>query len=88
MDRTAQTIYGKGIKAYQTKNEWQAWFASQKNNLFNKAGNLMEQLDVPVQGKQKPQEEKKKQDPKAPSENNNSLTPLNHKWPADKGAQS
>jgi len=78
MDRGVQQIYSEGLKAYDTKNEWQARITFFKNNVFNKLGFFMEQLDVPVEGKQKPQEQKAPQrEPKGTSERSSSLqTPV------------
>lgn len=62
-DRGVQAIYSQGLKAYDTKNEWQARATFLKNNLMHNLGFYMEQLDVPVEGKQKTQEPKQR-DPK------------------------
>jgi hypothetical protein len=76
MDRGVQQIYSQGLKAYDTKNEWQARITFFKNNVVNKLGFFMEQLDVPVEGKQKSQEPKQQQ-PKGTSERSSSLrTPV------------
>ncbi len=72
MDRGVQSIYSEGLKAYDTKNEWQARFTFFKNNVFNKLGFFMEQLDVPVEGKQKPQPKPPNQ-PKGTSEKSSFL---------------
>ncbi len=79
MDRGVQQIYSQGLKAYDTKNEWQARITFLKNNVVNKLGFFMEQLDVPVEGKQKSQEPKPQQpnQPKGTSEKSSSLlTPI------------
>ena len=73
MDRGVQQIYSEGLKAYETKNDWQAAIIEVKNSVFNKLGNFMEQLDVPVEGKQKPQEPKPQREPKGTSERSSSL---------------
>lgn len=56
MDRATQRIYSEGLKIYDKKNEWQAEFTFLKNNMFNRLGFMIEQLDVPVQGKEKSEE--------------------------------
>jgi hypothetical protein len=61
MDRGVQQIYSQGLKAYDAKNEWQARVSFFKNNVFNRLGFFMEQLDVPVQGKEKSQEPKQRE---------------------------
>jgi hypothetical protein len=53
MDRGVQQLYGKGLKAYDKKNEWQAQFTYYRNNIVNKLGFIMEQLDIPVEGRKK-----------------------------------
>ncbi len=68
MDRGVQQIYGEGLKAYDAKNEWQAKINYYKNNVFNKLGFMIEQLDVPVEGKKKSGEPRQRQE-KAPSKN-------------------
>jgi hypothetical protein len=60
-DRGVQAIYSEGLKAYDTKNEWQARATFLKNNLMHSLGFYMEQLDVPVEGKQKTQEPKQRE---------------------------
>ena len=76
MDRGVQQLYSEGLKAYDTKNEWQAQFSFIKNNVFNKLGFMIEQLDVPLEGKKKSGEPRQQQD-KAPSKNSSLLL-----WPA------
>ena len=78
MDRGVQQIYSEGLKAYATKNDWQQSVASFKDSVFHKIGVFMEQLDVPVEGKQKPQEQKAPpREPKGTSERSSSLrTPV------------
>jgi hypothetical protein len=53
MDRGVQQLYGQGLKAYDKKNEWQAQFKYFKNNTFNKMRFMMEQIEVPVEGRKK-----------------------------------
>ncbi len=72
MDRGAQAIYSRGIKAYDQKNEWQAQFTFFKNNMFNRLGIMIEQLDVPQEGKKKSGEPRQQQE-KDPGEKTSSL---------------
>ena len=72
LDRGVQAIYGEGLKAYDKKNEFQAQFKFFKNNVFNKLGFMIEQLDVPVEGKKKSGEPRQQQE-KAPSKNSSIL---------------
>ncbi|PYV20108.1 MAG: hypothetical protein DMG07_00100 [Acidobacteria bacterium] len=72
MDRAVQGIYGEGLKAYDKKNEWQAQFSFIKNNVFNRLGLMMEQMDVPVEGNGKSGKPGQQQ-PKAPSEKSSIL---------------
>ncbi len=58
LDRGVQKIYSEGLKLYDQKNEWQAQFTFYKNNMFKRLGNVIEQLDVPVEGQKKPAEQK------------------------------
>jgi len=51
VDRGIQQLYSSGLKLYDKKNEWQAELTYLKNNVFNKLGFMIEQLDVPVEGK-------------------------------------
>jgi hypothetical protein len=72
MDRGVQGIYSEGLKIYSKKNEWQAQFSFIKNNVFNKLGFMMEQLDVPMEGKKKSGEPRQQQE-KAPSQKSSLL---------------
>jgi hypothetical protein len=72
MDRAAQGVYGQGLKIYDKKNEWQAQLSFIKNNVFNRLGFMIEQLDVPVQGNGK-SGEPGQQRQKAPNEKSSSL---------------
>jgi hypothetical protein len=72
MDRGVQQLYSEGLKAYDKKNEWQAQFSFIKNNVFNKLGFMIEQLDVPVEGKKKSGEPRQRQE-KAPNKNSSIL---------------
>jgi hypothetical protein len=66
MDRGAQQLYSEGLKLYDTKNEWQAWFVFHKNIVLHKLGFMIEQMDVPIEGNKKPAEQK--QPEKAPGQ--------------------
>jgi hypothetical protein len=72
MDRSVQQLYSEGLKAYDAKNEWQAKLNYYKNNVFNRLGFMIEQLDVPVEGKKKSGEPRQRQE-KAPSKNSSIL---------------
>ncbi len=72
LDRGAQQIYSEGLKAYDRKNEWQAQLSFFKNNIFNKLGFMIEQLDVPMEGKKKSGEPRQQQE-KAPSKSSSVL---------------
>lgn len=67
MDRGVQQIYSEGLKLYSAKNEWQTQFTFFKNNMLSKLGFMIEQLDVPVEGKKKPAEQKQQE--KSPGQN-------------------
>src|SRR5207247_3090938 len=61
--RGVKHLYIVWLKLYYKKNEWQAEFTFFKNNVFNKLGFMIEQLDVPVEGKQdsgKPRQQQEK----------------------------
>ena len=47
-----------GLKLYTAKNEWQTQLSYFTTNTFKKLGIMIEQLDVPVEGKKKPDEQK------------------------------
>jgi len=72
MDKGVQGIYSEGLKIYSKKNEWQAQFSFIKNNVFNKLGFMMEQIDVPMEGKKKSGEPRQQQE-KAPSQKSSIL---------------
>ena len=72
MDRNVQQLYSEGLKAYDTKNEWQAKLGFIKNNVFNKLGFMIDQLDVPVEGKKKSGEPRQRQE-KTPNKNSSLL---------------
>ena len=67
MDRGVQQIYSEGLRLYNAKNEWQTEFTYYKNSLLSKLGFMIEQLDVPVEGKKKPDEPKQQE--KNPGQN-------------------
>ena len=71
MDRGVQRIYGEGLKAYDKTNELQAQFTFFKDNVFKKLGFLIEQLDVPVEGKQESEDPGQQQ--KAPNDKSSVL---------------
>jgi len=66
LDIGVQQIYGKGLQAYDATLEWQANFAFYKNQVLNRLGFMMERLDLPVEGKVKPEEQMQQQQ-KAPN---------------------
>jgi hypothetical protein len=72
LDRGVQQVYSKGLQAYDATNEWQARISFYKSNMFNKLGFMMEQLDVPVEGKIKPGNQQQRQQ-KAPDNKNSML---------------
>lgn len=67
MDRGVQQIYSEGLKLYNAKIEWQNQFTFYKNTMLSKLGFMIEQLDVPVEGKKKPAEQKQQE--KNPGQN-------------------
>lgn len=75
MDRGVQQLYGKWLRAYDKKNDWQAQFTSFKDSVFDKLGVMIEQLDVPVEGRKKSEESGRPQE-KAPKENSSGLRQL------------
>jgi hypothetical protein len=66
MDRGVQSVYSRGLKVYDKKNELEAQFTFIKNNMLNRLGLMIEQLDVPVEGKKKSGEPRQQQE-KSPS---------------------
>jgi len=50
-------VYGEGLKAYEAKNEWQEQFNRLKNNTWNGLRSIIEQMDGPVEGRKKQNEE-------------------------------
>ncbi len=57
LDRGVSGLYGEGLKAYEAKNEWQAQFNRIKNNTWNSLRSVMEQMDGPVEGRKKQNDE-------------------------------
>ena len=66
MDRGVQQLYGEGLKVYDKKSEWQAQLNFFKENIINRLGFMIEQLDVPVEQSKKPQDQRQ-QNEKAPT---------------------
>jgi hypothetical protein len=68
-DRGAQRLYGEGLKAYNVANEWQAKFNRFKSNAWNGMRSVVDQMDVPVEGRKKTEENapRKQRDPKEKS---------------------
>jgi hypothetical protein len=73
IDRTTQQVYSQGLRLYDKKNEWQAQFTFFKNNMFNKLGSMIEQLDAPMEGNDKKSGEPPQQQKKAPAEKSSLL---------------
>jgi hypothetical protein len=67
LDRGVQQIYSEGLKLYTVKNEWQTQISYFADNVLKKLRSQIEQLDVPVEGKKKPDEQK--QPEKNPGQN-------------------
>jgi hypothetical protein len=67
MDRGVQQIYSEGLKLYTAKTEWQTQFTFYKDKVLKNLGLMIEQLDVPVEGKKKPIEQKQQE--KNPGQN-------------------
>lgn len=67
MDRGVQQLYSEGLKLYSAKNELQTQFSYFADNVMKKLRSQIEQLDVPVEGKKKPDEQK--QPEKNPGQN-------------------
>ena len=77
MDRGAQQLYGEGLRAYNKKNEWQDRLNRFKNNTINNFRSIIEQIEVPVEGRKKTEEQAPRKD-SAPKEKSSSL----FLWPA------
>jgi hypothetical protein len=67
MDRGAQKLYGEGLRVYNKKNEWEEQLSRFKSNTLNSLQSVIEQMDVPVEGRRKT-EEPMKQKKDAPKE--------------------
>jgi hypothetical protein len=78
MDRGGQQLYGEGLKAYNKKNEWQAQFNRFKNNTLNNLRSIIEQIEVPVEGRKKAEEPAPRKKDSAPKEKSSRLS----LWPA------
>ena len=72
MDRGVQQLYGEGLKIYEKKNAWQAHFNRFRNNAYNELRFMMEQIDVPVEGRRKSEESTPPKED-APKEKSSSL---------------
>jgi len=72
MDRGVQQLYGEGLKAYDKKNQWQAQVNYFKNSMVNKLRFVMEQMDVPMEGKKKSGEPEPRNE-RAPKEKSSNL---------------
>ncbi len=55
-DRGAQKLYGEGLRAYTLVNGWQASFNRFKNNTWNNVRSVVDQMEVPVEGRKKSEE--------------------------------
>jgi hypothetical protein len=73
MDHGVQNLYGQVLKANAAKDDWQAQFGRFKNNTWNKMRSILEQMDTPVEGRKKSQDEQKE---KAPNEKSSGLMGL------------
>ncbi len=77
MDRGAQQLYGKGLRVYNKKSEWEAQFNRFKNNSLNNLRSIMEQIEVPLEGRKKTEDPTPRKD-RAPKEKSSHL----FLWPA------
>jgi hypothetical protein len=77
IDRGVQHLYGEGLRIYDKKNEWQAQFNFFKDNTLNKLRFMMEQIEVPVEGRKK-SEELMQEKQRAPRDKSSSI----FLWPA------
>jgi len=71
MDHGVQNLYGQVLKANAVKDDWQEQLGHFKNNTWNKVRSILEQMDVPVEGRRKSQDEQKEE--KAPKEKSSGL---------------
>jgi hypothetical protein len=67
MDQGVQHLYGQVLKANAMKDDWEAQFGRFKNNTWNKMRSFIEQMDAPVEGRRKSQDEQKEKAPKEKS---------------------
>jgi hypothetical protein len=72
MDRGARQLYGEGLRAYNKKNEWQDRYNRFKNNTLNDVRSIIEQLEVPVEGHKKTEEQVPRKE-SAPEEKSSGL---------------
>jgi hypothetical protein len=72
MDRSVQQLYGEGLKIYEKKNAWQAQLDRLKTNALNEVRFMMEQMDVPVEGRKKTEEPPPRKDD-SPKQKSSSL---------------
>jgi hypothetical protein len=72
VDRGVQQLYGEGLKVYDKKNEWQAQINHFRDSMSNKLRFMMEQMDVPMEGKKK-SEEPEKRNERSPKEKSSGL---------------
>jgi hypothetical protein len=72
MDHGVNQLYGKGLQAYEKKNAWQAEFSRFKGNAWNSLRSIMEQMDMPAEGRKKSQESEPQKD-NPPKEKSSSL---------------
>jgi len=75
MDRGVQQLYGETLKAYDKKNRWQARFSSFKTDTVNKVRYVFEQMDTPVEGRKKSEEQPQRKEG-APKEKTSRLWQL------------
>jgi len=72
-DRGVQGLYAEGLKLNDRKNEWQAQLSFFRNNVLNKLGFMIDQLDVPQEGNKKKSGEPRQQRGKSPGEKSSEL---------------
>ncbi len=77
MDRGVQTLYSKGLKVYNKKNEMQDHLIFFKNDTVDKMRFFFERMEVPVEGRQKSEEPVREKD-RTPEEKRSQLL----LWPA------
>ena len=72
-DRGVQGVYAEGLKLNDRKNELKAQFSFFRNNVLNKLGFMIDQLDVPQEGNKKKSGEPRQQREKAPGDKSSGL---------------